>query len=341
MDKILKKLKIEKNILTKTQPKQKIFNKVKNNVPPIKNYNFEADLLYTPKTKQGYKYLLVVVDIANNAFDIQEMKTKSSGDTLEAFKKMFKRNFIKQPKISIRTDNGSEFQGSFNKFLKDNKIIHRKTLPYRHKQMANVENLNKELFKIFTAYMNSIEMETGKPYNEWIDIIDIVRKELNIYRQVRLPSFKQWIKHLEFKHIEKEPKFKIGDFVHYKLDYPLNALNNKQNTPQFRTGDLRYNPVAKKIVKIIYMQDEPYYRYILDGVNNVSYSDYELIPSKEKTQKYEIKELISSKIIKNQKHYLVWWKGYRKNKSTYVSRKELIQDLGKTHLNELVKNMKK
>jgi hypothetical protein len=40
------------------------------------------------------------------------------------------------------------------------------------------------------------------------------------------------------------------------------------------------------------MTDEPYFRYILEGMPNVSYSEYELIKSKEKETKYIVKDII-------------------------------------------------
>ena len=57
MDKLIKKLNIDETY-TKA-PKQKVFNKVKDNVPHVEDYNFMADLLLLPETKKGFKYLLV------------------------------------------------------------------------------------------------------------------------------------------------------------------------------------------------------------------------------------------------------------------------------------------
>ena len=343
MDKILKKLNVKNNPLTKPVKKQKVFNKVKNNIPPIKNYNFQADLLYMPKTKDGFKYILAVVDLANNAFDIQPMKTKTAEATLEAFKALFKRKYIKMPEVSIRTDNGTEFKKEFHKYLRDNKIVHSFSLPYRHKQMANVEALNKQLYFLFSSYMNQKEQATNKPYNEWLDIIEPVRKLLNEHRIIKLPTFKEFIKNVKVYNDEilnETPKYKIGNFVYYALDYPRNALNNEQPTANFRVGDLRYNPIPKKIIKVVYMTDRPFFRYVLDGVKNVSYAENELLPSKETEQKYEIKELIRSKIIYKNKYYLVHWKGYKKKDATWVSEKSLEKDVGKPFLDELVKQMK-
>ena len=39
--------------LTKAPRKQKVFNKVKDNIPKVEDYNFQADLLYLPTAKFG------------------------------------------------------------------------------------------------------------------------------------------------------------------------------------------------------------------------------------------------------------------------------------------------
>jgi hypothetical protein len=41
-------------------------------------YNEMGDLLQLPTTKEGYKYILSVVDIWSNYFDIEPMKTKTA-----------------------------------------------------------------------------------------------------------------------------------------------------------------------------------------------------------------------------------------------------------------------
>ena len=121
-----------------------------------------CDLLFLPETKQGYKYLLVCVDLATNLFDIEPLKTKTPEETLKAFNKMFNREYIHKPKASIRTDAGNEFKGVFDKYLYNNNILHKKAIPARHKQLSNVETLNKQLGLIFNSYMNQKERETGK-----------------------------------------------------------------------------------------------------------------------------------------------------------------------------------
>lgn len=112
-----KKLDIN-DILTKPIKKDKNKTKISDAVTLIEDYNLMADLLFLPTTEEKYKYLLVIVDLATHEFDIEPLKTKNSKEVLDAMKKIFSRKYIKKPKATIRTDNGAEFKGDVDKYLK-------------------------------------------------------------------------------------------------------------------------------------------------------------------------------------------------------------------------------
>lgn len=338
MDKILKQLNIDE---TKTKPpkKQKIFNKIKDNIPLIENYNFMADLLHLPTTKKGFSYCYVMVDLADNNFDIEPIKNKEPNTCLNAMKAIFKRKILKKPYASIATDSGTEFKGVYNKYLENEGIDHKVGLPYRHKQVANVESLNKQLGRLFNGYMNSKEEETGKPYNEWTDIIDIVRKELNKFREKKI-SNDPFTQTPNFD-LEATPKFKKGDIVYYKTEIPLDAFGNKQPTLNFRVGDYRFNPDPREIVAVLYYPKTPSYRYMLNDITNVSFDETELkLADKEKHPKFKVKEIIGRKKTKGKVYYLVWWKGYKKDEATYEPRENLIDDGLENLLNDFDNKVK-
>lgn len=147
-----------------------------------------ADLLFLPETKAGFKYLLVVVDLASDAFDIEPLKNKESRTVLRALLAMFRRPYIHEPYSSIRTDAGTEFMGEFHQWLHDHNILHKIGLVGRHSQQANVERLNRTLGGLFNSYMNTKERTLRHEYREWTDIVDNVRDELNAYfRRKRKP----------------------------------------------------------------------------------------------------------------------------------------------------------
>ena len=329
---IIKKLDIDETF-TKEGKKQKKFNSIRKNTVQKANYNMMADLLELPTTSKGYRYCFVICDLFSRRFDIEPIKNKDSQTVLNAMKECFKRPYIDKPYASIRTDDGNEFKGVFFKYLHDNSILHKVALPNRHKQMANVEALNKQLARLFNGYMNKKEKETKKVFREWTDIIPIVRKDLNEFREnltVNEPGFINY---------SIKAKYNVGDVIYEKLDTPENALGHKQNTKNFRVGDYRYSQIPKKIIRVVSFTDKPYYRYILEGLPNTSYSEYELMKAKDEDEtKYEVYKIIGKRTKKKKVEYLIWWKNYRKNESTWEPEKNLIEDGFQDMINDYNQN---
>ena len=84
MNKLIKDLGINEKFTKVRIPQQKEFNQVKHNIPLEENINLMADLLFLPTTKDGYKYLFVLVDLATNKFDAIPLKNKEAKTTKEA-----------------------------------------------------------------------------------------------------------------------------------------------------------------------------------------------------------------------------------------------------------------
>ena len=351
MNKILEKLNLldDNYILTKPIKKPKKFTKVKDIIPFKEDYNYMADLLMLPTTSEGYRYLLTVVDLANDECDFEPIKNKEAKSVLEAMKTIFTRPYLKKPYASIRTDDGNEFKSVFHKYLYDENILHRIANPGRHTQTANVESLNKQLGLILNLYMNQKEMQTKKQYNDWTDIIDLVRIEINQMRKKDLNKLQKIRDNKKMNYFHKEPKFKVGDLVHYKLDEPKNALNNKQNTKNFRMGDIRYAINPRKIKKNLYYEGAIPYRYILNQIPNVSYTENELLLSKQNSvddnnkteEKFEIKKIIDKRRYKNTVQYKIWWQGSLKKDSTWENKKRLIEDGIKPLIDAYEESLKK
>ena len=323
MKNLLKNLEIDEKF-TKA-PKKYKFDTIKQNTFPMQDYNFMADLIELPKTKQeGYKYLLTVVDLWSNDFDIEPMKNKTSSECLEAFKKIVKREYLNLPKASIRTDNGGEFKGDFNQFLNENNILHRVALPYRHKQNANVESLNRLLTRILMTYLSNVSQKTKTNYLEWTDMIDKVRKELNKARFKLKDGDPFNVKeHIPFN--ENTPLFKVGNIVHRKLEVPKNIYGRVESNTNWRAGDNRFDPDEKlKIIKVLNYPNNN--RYILNTLPNVSYAESELMLADTDEEYRIVKEIIDRKVEKGKVYYKVWWKREKKNESTWEEKDKLLED---------------
>ena len=308
----------------------KTFTKIHDNIPHNKNLNFMIDLIHMPTTSNDYKYLVVCVDLFTKQFDIEPLKNKESLTVLNAFKKMINRKYIKLPYYSIQSDNGGEFKNEFNDFLTKNNIYHKITMPYRHQQNSMVESLNGQLLRLFNGYMNTKEIELGKPYNNWDDIINNVRIDLNKFREFKPidNQFTQKFPELAFDNYKIKPKYNIDDIVYYKSEIPLNALGNPQNTKNFRVGDYRYNiKEPRKITNIYYGDKNVPFRYQLENIKNVSYPENEILPAKtEKESKYIVEKIVDKKKVNNNTFYLIKWKNYTKDFNTWEQKSRLIED---------------
>lgn len=111
MESIYKQLGISDKVIKHTKPLPKIkYETVKSIIPDKEDYNFQMDLLDLPTTKEGYKKLLVMVDLATDEIDFEPIKNKESKTVLIAMKKIFERPYLNKPYASIRTDSGGEFK---------------------------------------------------------------------------------------------------------------------------------------------------------------------------------------------------------------------------------------
>lgn len=328
MQELLRKLNIDE---TFTRPiRNNLFSKVKETTILKPDYNFMADLLFLPKTKLGNNYLLTVVDLATNECDFEPIKDKEAETTLIAIKKIFKRPHLNEPYASIRTDNGKEFKGVFSKWMYNESILHRIAEPYRHQQLANVENLNRTLGRLLNGYMNQREELTGEVYKEWDSpkILNLIRKDLNEFRKQPVQDIHKIV--YKLPDYTKTAKYKVDDLVYRAVEIPKNALGNNQNTHNFREGDYRWDKVPRKIVRVLAYPPPVHYRYILDTLPHVSFSENQLMKAKETQEKFIIKEIIDRKVEKKIIYYKVWWKNSLKKNATWESKTKLIEDGAKS-----------
>ena len=311
-----------------TQPdSKKRYNKFVTSIVPEEDFNYMSDLIEMPTTSKGFKWLLVMLDLATNEFDIEAMKNKTADSTMNAFKLIIKRGILKLPEISLKTDNGTEFLGAFRKFLTDHGIMHKTSLPYRKQQLGPVEGLNRIVARILMTYINDKSVELNKDYYDWTDILDIVREEVNKYRKRDLTKLKEYQSKRFFDPAEAgEPEFQIGDYVHWKMDRPTDIRGTPINDSKFRMGDRMFSLETRKIVDILCYPSKPYYRYKLQDMINVSYSASELKESKQKDNYYIIRKIIGVKTVAKRKYYLCWWKSLLKSESTWESEDQLLED---------------
>ncbi len=337
MDKVIKELKLD-NTLNKKHFRQKQYNNLWMEIPHHDNWNLMADLIELPETKKhNYKYLFTIVDLYSMKFDCEPVPNKQSKTVLDAMLNCFKRKYVSKPYASISTDSGSEFKSVFHKWLYDENVYHKLALPYRHKQQSMIESLNSQLTKLIMIFLNqkSKENNNGTAYSEWDILLPQLRITLNNHRQNRFKKMQQFNKKYDIVNsniIDKMPKFKVGQVVHYRLNYPENFNMDKIGSDKFRNGDYLYSQVTRKIIKVLHMNTEPFYRYMLEGIPQASYSEYELLPSTVNYSTFKVNKIIGKNIIKKKIHYLVWWKGELKKEATWEPKDNLIEDGLQDHI---------
>lgn len=283
---------------TKRINRPREFNKVKDNVPLVPDWNCMCDLWFGPTAKFGFRYCFAIVDLATDAFDIEPIKNKEPATVLKAMQKCFARDYVKEPLYSLKSDSGTEYKGVFHKWLYDESILHKVALAHRHASMGNIESLNLQLGRLFNGYMNQMEEKTGKRCVNWTDIVPIVREKLNAVRKKSVPEnineyeypVQEDLKEVTVKSKKSEkplvryeriePKYKVGRYVYRYLDHPKDALGKNQPTAQRRQGDYNWDRVARRVEKVVTMGGRgPTYRYVLEDLPNVSYTENQLKPA--------------------------------------------------------------
>lgn len=319
---------------TKQDEKQK-YNKFVSAVVPEENFNYMSDLIEMPMTKSGYKWILNVIDLATNEFDIEPLKNKEAKTTMEGFKKIVKRGILTLPEISLKTDGGTEFKGAFNSYLEDHGIMHKTAKAYRKQQLGPIEGLNTTVARLLMNYLNDKSVELDEDYYDWTDLLDLVREEVNSYRKRNMKKLKLY-QNKRFFDPEKagEPEFEIGQYVHYKMERPTDIHGHAINDSKFRAGDRMFSIETRKIDDILYYPSAPWYRYKLHDMINVSYSAAELKLSDQVGDFYTIKKIIDKTVEDGVTWYGVWYQGELRKDASWVEAKTLLEDGCKDAIDE-------
>jgi hypothetical protein len=225
----------------------KTHSSIKNNIS-MPNYLYQADTLYLPTQAFGYKYCLVVVDVANSKCDAVPLKAKDENAILNGFKKLFKQDILKYP-IIMQMDSGSEFKNAVIKnYFKDLQISIKYTLTNRHKQNSMAENRNKQIANLILTYQSLLEAQTKKVKKNWVEYLPKVIEHLN--KTLPKPIKRNYLHgDINCKNNECE-LLNIGDKVYHILDYPKDGLGKKQKGV-FRVGDRRWDDKPLTIGNII------------------------------------------------------------------------------------------
>ena len=112
------------------------------------------DLLQLPETKDGNRYLLVLVDILTRYAVAIPIKDKSAKRVTDTLRKRVFVNGLLGPPVNLISDNGLEFSNqAMTRLLRRNGVKHRFTTPYNPKANGSTERLNRTLLSLLRGLL--------------------------------------------------------------------------------------------------------------------------------------------------------------------------------------------
>jgi len=290
---------------------------------------------------KGFKYFLVLVELACRRVDGESLKNKEAETVLRAFKRIYKRGRIIPPTHRLEVDNGTEFNNELvrNFFINEIGVLMRFGQPGRHRQQCYAERAIQAIQEPLIHRMTAQELKTGEPSLEWIDdfhnIVDAVdRKWRRNSPKIPVDSPRIFM---------NDALLSEGTRVRVKLDEPISVLGKKLHG-KFRTGDIRWDPEIRTIKKLILSPDQPP-TYLLNGphgrlgVSRCAYTrkQLQIVPDNEnpppdsvirgKPERYIPERILKQRIRQGKLQYLVKWERYPESEATWESADRLKEDV--------------
>lgn len=289
-----------------------------------KDTYYQADVLYMPEDN-GFKYMLVCVDMADGTLDAEPIKEVNSTHILKAFKAIFKRRYLNYPTF-ITFDKGNEFKGDdIVNYLKSNGTNVKYALTGRSRQLANVERANQKIASVLFKRMTSQELITGETDKHWVSDLPELIQVLNEHKKKPLlheinpfPIVDEYSGNL----------LKMGQNVRLLLDYPINTTNNARLNGKFRSSDIRWSPKTYKVNEVL-LKPGFVPMYLTSANDNVARTKNQLSKVRRNEaepdaryirgtpEHYKVAEILEKRQNGRKTEYLIRWKGYKAEDATW------------------------
>jgi hypothetical protein len=257
------------------------------------NVSWQMDLLDMQKYSKwnnGYKWILIVIDIFSRKAFAEALKDKTTERIEKALSKIL-GDSLKLPLV-ITSDKGGEFKGKVKKLLDYTDIYHRTAEIGDHHILGIVDRFSKTIKNIIAKVM------THNDNNEWINNLETIISKYNDTPHSSICNFTpneaeiydENIRECMNEKDEPKDKLKIGDFVRIKL---------KKNI--FNKGyEQTYSNKTYEIV------DKIGHTYTLDDGTEKREFDLQMVKQKENISKPKLeqnKKLM--KFVRKQKKFAI------------------------------------
>ena len=259
---------------------------------------------------------------------------------MKGFKAIYKRNHLQVPTVRLEVDDGNEFKGEVKQyFILKLKVHVRVGQPGRHRQQCLAECANKLIGQALHQRMAAQELLTGEVSREWAEDLKIMVQALDKRWQRPSPKLAKGL-----PKVTKETELlSEGTRVRVALDEPIGVIGEKLYG-KFRASDIRWDPEIKTIKKVMLIPEQPPI-YLVSGqhgklkIARASYTRnmLQVVPEDENPPPATVirgqpKNYIAEKILKSRKRkgvlqYLVKWKRFPEEQSTWELGKTLEADI--------------
>lgn len=314
----------------------------------VPNQTQNADVLFLSNDK-GFKYALVVVDMASRYTSAVPMKNKDAKTVLAAIQSIWKKGPMKKPD-NLKVDAGSEFQGVFSRWMEDNGVNLRRNPTADHRANSMVESHNAELARRLYAIQKQDEVERGGTNREWVGNLEGVLGAMNaaenrmigmspeeaVQKDKVYPLAKQRPPDVPLR--KQKPVLAIGTRVRVLLPEPIDK-------GRFRATDESW---SKKVYEIsnysiepkrpIQYQVEPKdsltrNRWYVRGMLLVDTSaPKKPVPPEDSPEptadgQYEVEAIVGKRKAGGRVEYEVKWVGYKSSENTWEPRASLVRQV--------------
>ena len=285
---------------------------------------FDADLASMSdyeKRNDGYKYLLVVIDIFSRYAWVEPMKNKNADTIVQAFEKILSEGRIPR---KLRTDAATDFTSKkFQNLMKEKNINHFTT--HNEKQANYVERLIKTLKNKIRRYMSEKRTEryidvlknlVTSYNNTWHSGIQSEPVNVNKNNEKKLWWQMYWPTEMKLKKKKKRNpfKFKVGDKVRISL----------LRTSFQREYDNKWSYEIFKIIRRYIRQDQPIYiitDWFGERVKGTFYQP-ELQKVDVNNKPWNIEEVLDTDGVGRNLRYLVKWLGWPEKFNSWINIKD-------------------